>query len=336
MAAILLVADDLLLALRQPRAAYELTLLLLLQVQEGDYGRQRLFGAVGWGLFSFIAGAVITHKGIYSAFVLHGALALVTAVPALRLPFGALQEKLEERGRGAAGDGSSSGAGSGSGAAADGGSVELASLQPAVERGQDHRQQTQQREGEAGDVEHQPLLAGPSGGDSTAMNSSARSSTAGAEGAEDGGSSAKQSQQESQQRGQQGQPPVWLWQGLRQLLSSPSAAVFFSMVLTWGFGVGNIESYLFLFLDQLGGSEALMGLTLSVTCAAEVVVFWYSGPLILRLGPRRCTHLVFLAFLLRLLCYATLAAWGSPWKVRGEVGAFGPLGIGTSLRPEAG
>lgn len=60
-----------------------------------------------------------------------------------------------------------------------------------------------------------------------------------------------------------------------------------------------------------------MGLSLSVTCAAEVVVFWYSGALIQRLGIRRCTHLVFAAFLLRLLCYATLAHWGSPWMVGG-------------------
>lgn len=63
-----------------------------------------------------------------------------------------------------------------------------------------------------------------------------------------------------------------------------------------------------------------MGLSLSVTCAAEVVVFWFSGRIIQGLGIRLCMHLVFLAFLVRLLCYATLARWGSLWKVRGWAG----------------
>ena len=63
-----------------------------------------------------------------------------------------------------------------------------------------------------------------------------------------------------------------------------------------------------------------MVLTLTFTCAAEAAVFWFSGAILRLLGPQRCLHLVFLAFAVRLGCYATLAAWGSPWKVGGRGG----------------
>jgi hypothetical protein len=65
-----------------------------------------------------------------------------------------------------------------------------------------------------------------------------------------------------------------------------------------------------------GAPETLMGLSLTMTCAAESLVFWFSGHILRALGAKMCMHLVFLAFLVRLLCYATLAHWGSPWKVR--------------------
>jgi hypothetical protein len=42
-----------------------------------------------------------------------------------------------------------------------------------------------------------------------------------------------------------------------------------------GFGIGVIGEFLFLFLQELGGSETLMGLTLTFTCLAEVPVFHY-------------------------------------------------------------
>lgn len=58
-----------------------------------------------------------------------------------------------------------------------------------------------------------------------------------------------------------------------------------------------------------------MGLSLSVTCAAESLVFYFL-PQILRLGIRRCIHAVFAAFLLRMGCYAALSSAPSPWMVR--------------------
>ena len=63
-----------------------------------------------------------------------------------------------------------------------------------------------------------------------------------------------------------------------------------------------------------GGTEALMGLSLSVTCAAETLVFWWFPVLLRMLGIPRCLHLVFLGFLLRLGGYWALAlAPGPVW-----------------------
>lgn len=113
----------------------------------------------------------------------------------------------------------------------------------------------------------------------------------------------------------QGQPAVQFLHGACQLLLNPNVLVFFGMVFVMGYGVGNIEGYLFLYLDSLGGSEMLMGLTQTVTCVSEFLVFFFSGDLLRTLGEKLCMQLVFLAFVVRLLCYATLASWGSPWMV---------------------
>jgi MFS family permease len=78
---------------------------------------------------------------------------------------------------------------------------------------------------------------------------------------------------------------------------------------------GHIDNYLFLLLDELCAPEALMGLSLSVTCIAESVVFYHSGAVISRLGSRGCFHVVFAAFVVRLAGYAALPSAPTPWLV---------------------
>lgn len=68
-----------------------------------------------------------------------------------------------------------------------------------------------------------------------------------------------------------------------------------------------------------------MGLSLTVTCAAESLVFYFLPKLLGRLGHRRCQHLVFATFLARMGCYALLRYAPSPWLVRAAAaGAEGP------------
>lgn len=51
---------------------------------------------------------------------------------------------------------------------------------------------------------------------------------------------------------------------LKQLLSSPSVLVFFSVVVVMGMAMGSMGSYMFLYLQELGAQPYLMGLTNTV------------------------------------------------------------------------
>lgn len=64
-------------------------------LQEGDYGRQRLFGAIGWGTFSAVVGIAISYRGVYATFVCHAMLSALEALPTVLLQFGPLQAKLD-------------------------------------------------------------------------------------------------------------------------------------------------------------------------------------------------------------------------------------------------
>ena len=54
------------------------------------YGRARLWGAVGWGGLSLVAGALVAAKGVGAGFAAYAAAAAATLGPTLLLPVGAL------------------------------------------------------------------------------------------------------------------------------------------------------------------------------------------------------------------------------------------------------
>lgn len=62
---------------------------------EGEYGKQRLWGAVGWGMWSFVAGETIERVGFFSVFVLNAIFMACTAAgPSLYMPWQALESRL--------------------------------------------------------------------------------------------------------------------------------------------------------------------------------------------------------------------------------------------------
>lgn len=116
----------------------------------------------------------------------------------------------------------------------------------------------------------------------------------------------------------------------------PQICLFLAMAAVFGFGFGTIESFLFVFLQQLGGSQLLMGLTLTVTCIAEVPVFEVQGWLMRRLGPVPLLDVVALCYVVRMAAYATLPHWSSPWAVLGVEALHGVTfglgwGVGTNV-----
>ncbi|GMH42383.1 hypothetical protein BSKO_10302 [Bryopsis sp. KO-2023] len=102
---------------------------------------------------------------------------------------------------------------------------------------------------------------------------------------------------------------------LRKVLSDPEVIIFLSMTFLMGIASGAIESFLFLYLDQLGAPEYLMGLALLVTCSAEVPVFALMDRILRYVGVQTMLHIVMGVFILRLLGYVMLAALPSTWWV---------------------
>eukprot|EP00887_Chlorella_sp_A99_P004892 scaffold4.g4892.t1 len=307
---------------------------------EGEYGRQRLWGAIGWGVCSAVAGLLITHVGIYAAFLGHAALALAAAVPTALVPLGPLQARLDQQGHqpldaGACDDGAASHGGCV--AAGKRGGVGVQASKRDVRRF-DSASEASLLVG-AGRAEPMQVAQHAEAAQQLASRDSSNSVAAGdacrhlrgqqqhirrpealgavetteeqaaapllKPGSAAGGVGASECQR----------PRVQFWGGVQQLLRTPEAVLFFCQALLIGFGVGNIEGYLFLYLDELGGSATLMGLSLSVTCAAESAVFYFFPVLLAALGIQRCLHLVFAGFVLRLGAYFSLAWWPSPWLV---------------------
>ena len=59
---------------------------------------------------------------------------------------------------------------------------------------------------------------------------------------------------------------VQFWQGARQLATNPAALLFLCQATVMGFGVGTIETYLFLFLQELGEEAIDQGANRCACC----------------------------------------------------------------------
>ncbi|KAL4546901.1 hypothetical protein Ndes2526B_g07705 [Nannochloris sp. 'desiccata'] len=283
---------------------------------EGEaYGRQRLYGAVGWGTFSFISGIAQTwfHGAAAAAFLLYGVLAIATLVPTLRIPWGPLHAKLEEehlhscaglREDVREGGQENSGMNVDGSGCSDG--IISNSSNPHKEIGL--RGVVSNRSRETSPLRHAFNGIHTAGRGTLSPQKKKQPTPPPPQTTNDLNNPPPLQQQRIKNKN--------FCQKLGVLLSSPEALLFFSTVTVMGYAVGTIESFLFLFLEDLGGSETLMGLTLTVTCVAETFVFYYASHIMHFLGLDGCLHLCFLAFLVRLGSYATLAHWKqTPWTV---------------------
>jgi len=64
--------------------------------EKEGYARQRLYGAVGWGLTGPIAGYVLQTTGSKSLFICHAIMCILTLIPTYFLPMGPLHARLDE------------------------------------------------------------------------------------------------------------------------------------------------------------------------------------------------------------------------------------------------
>ena len=88
--------------------------------------------------------------------------------------------------------------------------------------------------------------------------------------------------------------------------------VFCFVVFCSGFGAGVIDSFLFVRLEELGGSGTLCGVARFVTCMSEIPAFQVAGAMHKRFGTWPLLAFTQAVFVLRFICYATLR---NPWLV---------------------
>eukprot|EP00730_Choanoeca_flexa_P014900 TRINITY_DN6686_c0_g1_i1.p1 TRINITY_DN6686_c0_g1~~TRINITY_DN6686_c0_g1_i1.p1 ORF type:complete len:432 (+),score=61.62 TRINITY_DN6686_c0_g1_i1:72-1367(+) len=98
----------------------------------------------------------------------------------------------------------------------------------------------------------------------------------------------------------------------RTLCGRPGALAFFVLVVTMGVAKGTIDAFLFIYLQDMGASGLLLGLTLAVTTVSEIPFFFYSGPILRRVGAVSTCLMALLAYAARLGYYSLIP---SPWYV---------------------
>jgi MFS transporter, PPP family, 3-phenylpropionic acid transporter len=100
------------------------------------------------------------------------------------------------------------------------------------------------------------------------------------------------------------------WQGARSLFAEPQWVVLLIAIFCSGVAMSITNSFLFLYIDELGGSRTLMGLSLTVATVSEVPIFFYAERLLRRWGARGLLLFALLAQVVRTFAYALMpAAW---------------------------
>lgn len=99
-------------------------------------------------------------------------------------------------------------------------------------------------------------------------------------------------------------------EGLRLLLSESGWIRFLFALFIAGIGLAVVDNFLFLHLRSIGASESLMGITLTVGTASEVMLFMSSDRILGRLGTRNLMAIAIAALVVQLLSYSVLRV---PW-----------------------
>ncbi|CAM9442348.1 unnamed protein product [Ectocarpus sp. 13 AM-2016] len=101
------------------------------------------------------------------------------------------------------------------------------------------------------------------------------------------------------------------------MFSTPQNFSFFWGVMLSGMAKGVIDTFLFIWLDELGGSHVLLGLAGVVMCCGEVPFFYFSGSFIRKIGPRNVVALSQIGYIVRLVYYSVL--WDPWWVLPAEL-----------------
>jgi len=95
-------------------------------------------------------------------------------------------------------------------------------------------------------------------------------------------------------------------QGFQLLFKNADALLFFFLVFVVGTSSGVIENFAYVRMREVGGTGKAMGLSRLVSSAAGAPMFWFSGPLLQKLGADRVLILSLLSYVIRFLIYACM------------------------------
>ena len=102
------------------------------------------------------------------------------------------------------------------------------------------------------------------------------------------------------------------FQSITLLIPSWSYVFFLCVSVVSGFGATSLQSLLLMFLSDLGASDFLEGLTLSVATLSELPIFWASGAIIKKYGASSLLCASMIAFTARAVLVSFL---DNPWMV---------------------
>ncbi len=105
--------------------------------------------------------------------------------------------------------------------------------------------------------------------------------------------------------------PVRLW----NVVKDPSIALRFFLFLMAGASMTITDVYLFLWLQECGGTPSVMGAALFCTCVTEVVIFYHGAAIKRALTLDWCLILTPFCYFLRQFYYWLLPSLGNAWFV---------------------
>mmetsp|Transcript_4714 Transcript_4714/g.11739 ORF Transcript_4714/g.11739 Transcript_4714/m.11739 type:complete len:329 (-) Transcript_4714:8-994(-) len=102
------------------------------------------------------------------------------------------------------------------------------------------------------------------------------------------------------------------WREVWLILSNLRVLAFLLIVMVMGAGTQMIFTFLFLFLEELGADERLVGLSLLFTVSTEIPFFFFSNRLLATFGVQTLILASMVAYVVRVFCYSLLV---NPWTV---------------------
>ncbi|KAK3611224.1 hypothetical protein CHS0354_002120 [Potamilus streckersoni] len=101
-----------------------------------------------------------------------------------------------------------------------------------------------------------------------------------------------------------------MFKNISRLLKYPNVIVFLIILTCFGINNAVIEVFLFWYLKDLGSTQLNLGLCLVANCSVEVVMLFFAGHIIKKVGQTKCLYLALVAFAIRFFAHSFIT---NPW-----------------------